>query len=607
MTILDDLPMASGNIPTVGTLPSPSNPMAVAREIVSLTKTADTIRWWRGDFYRWTDTRWEIWPEPDVRSWLYQCTENAMYTIPGKDGKPDQHPDWAPNKRTISDLIDALGHGVVFRQAALESDDGTGFIAFTNGVLDLRTRRLLPHSPERFNLHSLPFAYDPTATCPTWRRFLDEVQPHREGIPDEQQGQQYLQEWYGYSASGRTDLQKIASLIGPSRCGKGTIARVLTAMLGSDAVTAPTLSKMVGSFGEESFIGKSLAIFGDIRWNSRHAAEAVPIFLGISGEDWQTINRKNRIAWEGKLGIRFVLMSNDAPTFNDASGALSVRLIHLEFTESFEGREDTELTKKLLTELPGIFNWALDGLDSLTARGRFVPPANDNDLAAQVARLSSPETAFVQDCCTFDVDGGLSLNALYEAFRNWCDDEGKEAIPTKEVFSRNLQSAFRGRIKTSRVEDRSIVDKRRKVTYVAGLRIARPDDPSQPIGADLPDSVRGTGSGQGRTGSGRGEGQDKAASDLQGQDGTGSCPTEAQRDNTTPNTELEPQLENTLSHPVPTASKEPLSSGNGGTRSGDRTLSRPRPNGVPGYAPCVECDTPSGFGHTATCSQAPPW
>jgi putative DNA primase/helicase len=33
----------------------------------------------------------------------------------------------------------------------------------------------------------------------------------------------------------------------------------------------------------------------------------------------------------------------------------------LRLTESFYGREDKALTEKLLTELPGILNWAIEG------------------------------------------------------------------------------------------------------------------------------------------------------------------------------------------------------------------------------------------------------
>ena len=41
-----------------------------------------------------------------------------------------------------------------------------------NGLLDLETRTLLPHTPAFFTTDSLGFSYDPDATCPEWEAFL---------------------------------------------------------------------------------------------------------------------------------------------------------------------------------------------------------------------------------------------------------------------------------------------------------------------------------------------------------------------------------------------------------------------------------------------------
>ena len=96
--------------------------------------------------------------------------------------------------------------------------------------------------------------------------------------------------------------------------------------------------------------------------------------LAITGEDALTIDRKHRDQWNGYLETRFVLLTNELPRLTDASGALASRFITLILTESFYGREDLGLTDKLTSELPGILNWALKGLDRLQKRGHFVPP-----------------------------------------------------------------------------------------------------------------------------------------------------------------------------------------------------------------------------------------
>ena len=100
------------------------------------------------------------------------------------------------------------------------SGDGEPVIPCANGLLKTSDRTLMPHTPDYFGHFALSFDYDPTAPKPArWLQFVDEVMP---GDPT---AQKVLQEFLGYILCGRTDLQKALMLLGPKRCGKGTIDR----------------------------------------------------------------------------------------------------------------------------------------------------------------------------------------------------------------------------------------------------------------------------------------------------------------------------------------------------------------------------------------------
>lgn len=414
---------------TGGELPAPTQPLDVARALV--TRMATPFGWWRGDFYRWTGTHWETVEDSVVENWLYRQTERAVFVHIDGNGDLKTKP-WAPTKKKINDLGHALGIGALHREGEAEKVTATA-----NGVLHISTagRTLLPHTRDRFNLFSLPFAYDPGAACPGWMAFLESV------LPDDDQAQDFLGEWFGYVLSGSTDQQKILALIGERRSGKGTIARILTAMLGRENVTGLDLNLLPGNFGLESLIGKSLAISGDVRWHSRSIGDAVPILLQVSGQDGVTAHRKNRTSWSGQMGVRFMLMSNDTPTFSDRSGALSGRMIYVKFAQSFYGREDVSLTDKLLGELPGILNWALDGLERLNGRGRFTEPISGLSEAEAARRLSDPIGAFIEDWCVIDPGREIGLDLLFTRYRHWCESEGRtKDTTTKEIFSRDLRS-----------------------------------------------------------------------------------------------------------------------------------------------------------------------
>ncbi|NBE80337.1 phage/plasmid primase, P4 family [Micromonospora rubida] len=441
-------------------IPAPADPMAVARALVErLPATNDIphLTWWRGDFYEWNGTRWAVQRDASINRWLYLQTENAIFDTGEEFGR------WAPNIAKIGNLREAIGSAVLARPW---DEDDEKCIAITNGVLDVANRTLHPHTPQRFNLASLPFAYDPEARCPKWRAFLAEV------LPADEEAQAFLGEWFGYVVSGRTDLQKIASLFGAKRSGKGTIARILESLLGPESVAAVRLASLTGDFGEQPLIGKSLAVLSDINWSTRDVGEAVEIMKAISGEDSRDVNRKNRETWHGRLGVRFMALGNDMPKFTDASGALAGRMIHVRFRVSFYGKENPNLTKELLGELPGILNWALDGLDRLTERGRFKPPASSEESEREILRLTSPVYGFIDDRAALDPEAPpVLLDDLFAVYKEWCaDEEGRDRVSTKAVFARDLRSAGNGSIQV----DRKMVDGVR-TQRVYGLAPLEPD------------------------------------------------------------------------------------------------------------------------------------
>jgi putative DNA primase/helicase len=162
-------------------------------------------------------------------------------------------------------------------------------------------------------------------------------------------------------------------LVGLIRSGKGTILRILNALIGEDNAATPTLDHLGTNFGLQPLIGKTAAIIGDARIDERtNMAAMVSRLLGISGQDKQTIDRKRMPPWVGYLSTRFTIACNVIPEFKDSSDALMKRIILLSFRQSFCGREDIDLEKRLLGELPGILRWAIDGWHRLQQRGHFV-------------------------------------------------------------------------------------------------------------------------------------------------------------------------------------------------------------------------------------------
>jgi putative DNA primase/helicase len=307
-------------------------------------------------------------------------------------------------------------------------------VACANGLLDVGTRKLHPLTPRFFNRVAVPFAYQPESGEPVrWLAFL------RQLWPDDPDSIAALQEFFGYVLSGRTDLQKILLLIGPTRSGKGTIARILAALVGRGNSAGPTLASLGTNFGLSPLLGKPLAIVSDARLGGANVHQVVERLLSISGEDMLTVDRKFREPWTGKLPARFIVLSNELPRFGDASGAIANRFIVLAMNASFLGKENTRLTVELLAELPAILGWALDGLDRLAKSNTFTTPASSGDAISALQDLVSPVAAFVRDTCTVGAGHQVLVSDLYDRWRSWCDDNGHKASSV-QTFGRDLRA-----------------------------------------------------------------------------------------------------------------------------------------------------------------------
>jgi len=411
-------------------LPPPIAPVPVAQAFVAsryIQADAMTLAYWRGDFYAWAGTHWGKQSRDGVRALLYEFTTGAAYN---KEGKTMP---WLPNARRINDLMDALK--AVCRvpdelqpPCWLDGRSSGHIVACRNGLLVIARRKLLPHTPQYFNLASLPYDFDPDAKCVGWDAFMKQL------WRDDDEPVLALEEFLGCIVAGKNDLQRILVLIGPPRSGKSTILKVIEHLVGVPNAVAIQLCKLTNDKTLSSLIGKTVCLIPDMRATAGKMPEIAEVLLSVSGQDSFTIDRKYKDAWSGYLDTPIVMASNELPAIRDASGALPARYLPIVMTESWLGREDRMLQPRLLAELPGILNRALDGLDDLIQTGRFTEPSVSTDTVENLAEMASPMKRFIAEHLVVMPEGGdpseytAPVKEIYRAYQRWAQENGEPAI-----------------------------------------------------------------------------------------------------------------------------------------------------------------------------------
>ena len=422
----------------------PGDPLPSARQFLERKYTRHderTLHHHAGVFYGWNGN---CYPEADnaaIRAELYQFLEGAVRL----KGTGEQQP-FKPTQLKVSNVLDALKAAAnipknVTAPAWLDHTPDLPpdqILSCRNGLLFLPTREVMPRTPTFYVHNGLSFNYDANAPDPvSWLRFLDDL------WPDDTQAISTLQDIFGNLLTADTLHQKLFMIVGPKRSGKGTIGRVITGLLGQSNVCAPTLASLGTNFGLAPLVNRPLAIISDARLGGRADQHAIAErLLSISGEDSLTLDRKFIEPWTGRLPTRFLILTNELPRLADASGALASRFIVLKLTKSFYGREDQNLTDRLLTELPSILNWSIEGWERLRDRGHFVQPRSSADAIAALEDLSSPVGAFIRERCEVAVGAEIEPAHLFDAWKNWCEEHGRDRPGTAQTFGRDLRAVL---------------------------------------------------------------------------------------------------------------------------------------------------------------------
>jgi len=441
---LSDLPPDAGDTDIYGDDGHPLSDVGNAARFLDAHESE--IRWCAktGRWFTWRDPHWNE-NEPGGEGALHLA--KLFSTELMKEKKMVKH---AMKLQSVDRLGAMLRLAKSDPRILVEPDDFDSdafLLGCANGVIDLRTKELLPPDPSRLVSRYSPYEYDPSAQCPRFKQFLAEIMEEDEELVT------MLLHALGYSITGSIREHKWFVMHGSrGRNGKSTLIETMERVLGHRLAYTMDEKAMTGNdftqsrFALSEIEGKRFLCISEANSSSRLDTAFVK---KISGDSILHIERKGVQGYNIVNKAKLFYAVNSLPTA-DTDAAFMSRMIPIPFNVSFRHKDDLnyregdvapdrELDRTLMTEAPGILNLLVKSCYSWQQQGEIRKPARVQDLVSQYESENNPFTEWLEDRTTRVASARHKMSELQSNYNEYMSMRKMPIMKRPNEFAQALR------------------------------------------------------------------------------------------------------------------------------------------------------------------------
>jgi putative DNA primase/helicase len=365
-----------------------------------------------------------------------------------------RHAKQAGNTATLNNMLKEGGINLAVTVDELDADalkvnclNGTlHFRVETDGKFRRAFVEFRPHDRADLITKRMDAAYDPDATAPTFRAFINQIQP-------EPEVQGYLQRVFGLSMLAVIE-QVIFFLHGDGANGKSVLVDLIHRML-SDYAAKAKIESLTGinrrSGGDAT--PDLVPLIGARMATTSEPAEGVSWQEGLIKEMTGGEPMLIRALQEGFVEIlpyfKPIVSGNHKPVFKGTDDGIWRRVKLIEFPVQIpeaERRQKQEMDAELFAEAPGVLNWMVQGALAYL-EGGLMEPAQVRSATSALREESDPYGAFLDEACEVTGQDGDRVGAaeLVNAFNYWLTARGEGQYRDRTIAKAMADHARRWR------------------------------------------------------------------------------------------------------------------------------------------------------------------
>lgn len=328
-------------------------------------------------------------------------------------------------RHTIDNVLKNAEQGEQLGMFADEFDTNPLLFNTPNGTLDLgdvgrdNTKLLRSHDPDDYIRLMSPVKFDPLAECPNFAGWLLGC------CNGDRELFEYMQMLMGSCLEGRPGLRRMYFIYGPKGTGKSTFVRILEALLAEyqtsmDFATVAQSKFVNGGSAradEMDLKGRRAVFCSEVSEHARLDVAKIKQFIGGDSKTARGLYSKNIDKF--KFEATLIMVGNNFPHIV-ADESFWDKFKTIPFTRPIEAEDPEFEARELYPELPGILNFALDGLRMLRARNyRIQDPAAVVALREKEMEAQDPFAEWAASSLEFVPGAEFRRDLAYENYCEW--------------------------------------------------------------------------------------------------------------------------------------------------------------------------------------------
>lgn len=411
----------------------------------TLTKYSYVNKCW----YFYNGKNWEQDNIGAVRKWVDQSIEvlkNESISMP-KDATEDEkkaymeakakHVKRSRNNAGKEAMTRELKHNVAALPEEFDSDDM--LFNTQNGYLDLSNGILNDHDISKMFTRISNTEYTDKIDCSRWELFLNQIFDGNSELI------KYIQKAVGYSMTASVKEQVMFILFGNGRNGKSVFLDIIAEIMGSYAMGMQASSLMVKQGGSSGHNEDIARLDGARLVTSSEPNEGVRLDEGLikqlTGGDKVSASFKGGHMFDYKPKYKIWLATNHKPIIRGNDDGIWRRLPLIPFTVQIPlDKVDKTLKEKLMRELPGIMNWAVEGCLAWQREG-LNPPADIQKATMEYRQEMDVIGSFIEQCCETGPGYSIGATELFKAYDKWAKDMNEHGF-TQTQFGKKVSDKY---------------------------------------------------------------------------------------------------------------------------------------------------------------------